>query len=58
MKTLNNLSRKNTIVTHEQTLSSYLGLPILQFLKIKKFVLLDKACKTNNVVYNLLKIVF
>ena len=57
MKILNNLFWKNTTVTHEETLSSYMSLPILQFLLIKKFVLLDKACKIN-VVYNLLKIVF
>ena len=58
METLNNLLWKNTTVTHEQTLSSYVGLPILQFLQIKKFVLLDKAGKINNVVYDLLQTVF
>ena len=39
MKTLNNLLWKNT--THEQTFSSYMSLPILQFLQIKKILLLD-----------------
>ena len=55
MKTLNNLLWKNT--THEQIFSSYMSLPIFQFLQIKEFVLLDKACKIN-AVYNLLQIVF
>ena len=35
-----------------------MSLPILQFLQIKKFALLDKARKINNVVYNLQKMVF
>ena len=52
---MKNLLWKN--ITHEQTFSSQMPLPILQFLQIKQFVLLDKACKLYIVIYNLLKIV-
>ena len=52
---MKNLLWKN--ITHEQTFSSQMPLPILQFLQIKQFVLLDKACKIYNVIYNLQKIV-